>query len=297
VQQHFHDGGLPRRNRVIHLAYDGSINGDWVAWYAHHLARQETDRTLRILHIHTGEIPVEEVRAKVESMESAYTDAGLTLKLDIIPASGAGPEAVFCALREQVPTTPGTLLVCGTRLRAGSRGFLSGTVSERLLADKSFSVMAVRVVQPGLLGAPRRFLLPIAGDLHGFVTSARILRRFGPDVARVHLLRVMLIKHLLFRRLRHQQAEKLRQKGWDSLAGLEYELAELTGIDEAMIDTNVVVSDDWAHEVIIAANRHRSHLILMEAACKNLRTAFHYGSPLEVILRNAPCDVVVFRGV
>jgi hypothetical protein len=282
---------------LIHLAYDGSINGDWVAWYAQNLARQEADRTLRVIYINTDEISAEAVHAKVATMESASADYGVTLKLDIIRSSGPATDTIFRDLLANVPASPGTLLLCGARLNAGSRGYLAGTVSEKLLSDKSFNVMAVRVAQPGLLGAPRRFLLPIAGDREGFLMSADILRRFAPNISRIHLLRVMLVKHLLFRRLQHEQAERLRDKGWDSIAGLDQELAERTGVEQALIDGNVVVSDDWAHEVIIAANRHKSHLILMEAAWKNLRRTFQYGNPLEVVLRDAPCDVAIFRGV
>ncbi len=282
---------------MIHLAYDGSINGDWVAWYAQNLARQENDRTLRVLYINTDEISAEEVHNKVATMESASSECGVTLKLEIIRSSGPGANAIFHDLLANMPTTPGTLLVCGARLHGGTHGHLAGTVSERLLSDRSFDVMAIRVAQPGLLGAPRRFLLPIAGDREGFLTSAEILRRFSPSVSRVHMLRVMMIKRLLFRRLQHQQAEQLRQKGWEGMADLDRQLAELTGIEQALIDSNVVVSDDWAHEVIIAANRHKSHLILMEAAWKNLRRTFQYGNPIEVVLRDAPCDVAIFRGV
>lgn len=282
---------------MIHLAYDGSINGDWVAWYAQNLARQEADRTLRVIYINTDEISAEEVHTKVATMESASSECGVTLKLDIIPSSGPGTGAIFRDLLSNMPTTPGTLLVCGARLNAGTEGYLAGTVSERLLSDRSFDVMTIRVAQPGLLGVPHRFLIPIAGDREGFVTSAEIMRRFAPSVSRVHLLRVMMIKRLLFRRLQHEQVEQLRQKGWESLAEMDEQLATLTGIEQSLIDTNVVVSDDWAHEVIIAANRHKSHLILMEAAWKNLRRTFQYGNPIEVVLRDAPCDVAIFRGV
>ncbi len=282
---------------MIHLAYDGSINGDWIAWYALNLARQETDRTLRVIYVNTSEISAEAVHAKVSTIESASADCGVTLKLDVVPSSGSGADAVFRDLLANVPTHPGTLLICGARLNAGSKGFLAGTVSEKLLSDKSFNVMAVRVAQPGLLGAPRRFLLPVAGNREGFLMSTDILRRFVPSVSRIHLLRVMLVKHLLFRRLQHEQVVQLRTKGWENIAGLDQELAERTGVEEALIDSNVVVSDDWAHEVIIAANRHKSHLILMEAAWKNLRRTFQYGNPLEVVLRDAPCDVAIFRGV
>lgn len=282
---------------MIHLAYDGSVNGDWVAWYALNLARRDPDLQLRVIYINTDEIKADEVRAKAADLETECVDAGVEMLLDIVPSSGPGADCIFRDLLDQVSATPKTLLVCGARLKAGGSGYLSGTVAEKLLRDKSFSVIAVRVAQPGLLGAPRRFLVPVAGDREGFLMGADILKRFGPDVVRIDLLRVMMIKHRLFRRLLNNQAEKLREKGWASLLGLDAELSALTGVEDWKIDANVVVSDDWAHEVIIAANRHKSGLILMEASQKGLRSQFVYGNPIEVVLRDTPCDVAIYRGV
>jgi len=282
---------------MIHLAYDGSINGDWVAWYALNLARRTPDRRLRVLYIDTHEIETENVRSKVAVIDSACADAGVKMHFDIVPSSGANAQSIFTDICAHIPADPETLLVCGARLKAGGRGYLSGTVAENLLSDQTFSVVAIRVAQPGLLGAPQHFLVPVAGDREGILMGANILKRFAPDVARITLLRVMMIKHQLFRRLLNNQAQQLREKGWASLSGLVPELSNLTGIEEERIDSNVVVSDDWAHEVIIAANRHKSHLILMEAPIKDLRHDFVYGNPVEVVLRDAPCDVAIYRGV
>lgn len=281
---------------MIHLAYDGSINGDWVAWYALNLARRDPERRLRVLYINTDEIQADQVRAKGVELARMCADAEVDMSLDIVASSGPDAAAIFRDLRAHMPRTPETLLVCGARLKPGASGYLSGTVSAKLLRDKSFNVMAVRVAQPGLLGAPRRFMVPVAGDREGFFMGADILKRFAPDIARINLLRVMMIKRQLFRRLLNNQAERLREKGWTSLSGLNVELAELTGVDAWKVDANVVVSDDWAHEVIISANRHKSHLILMEASKKDLRSMFIYGNPIEVVLRDTPCDVAIYRG-
>jgi len=204
---------------------------------------------------------------------------------------------VFQALVRAVPRGPDTLLVCGARLKEGSGGYLAGTVSEKLLSDRTFPVMAVRVAQPGVLGAPTRFLMPVAGDRAGFLLGARILERFGPGVARVHLLRVMQLKQSLFRRLQSHQAARLREKGWALMCDLDDELAALVGIDAAKTDVHVVVSDAWAQDVIIAAGRPNIHLILVEAARHDLGVGYLYGNAIEVVLRNAPCDVAIYRGV
>ena len=290
---------------MIHLAYDGSINGDWVAWYAVNLARHDSDHRLRVIYVNTDEMRADVVREKAEGLAHECADVGVEMSLDIVPSSGSSAEHRFRDLRAHVPARdptrdPGgaeTLLVCGARLKPGGAGYLAATVSAKLLSDKTFSVMAVRVAQPGLLGAPRRFLVPVAGDREGFLTAAEILKRFTPDVERVQLLRVMMIKRQLFRRLLNRQAGKLRAKGWDSLKGLSVELADMIGMDHWKVDANVKVSDDWAQEVIIDASRHHSQLILMEASWRDLRAKFLYGNPIEAVLRDTPCDVAIYRGV
>ncbi|MBF0248774.1 MAG: universal stress protein [Alphaproteobacteria bacterium] len=281
---------------MIHLAYDGSVNGDWVAWYALNLAKSDPELRLRVVSVDAGECSATEVRAKAETLSRACEDAGVTMSLDLVPSAGANSTAVFRALVENVPAGPDTLLVCGARLKEGDRGYLSGTVSEKLLKDKSFPVMAVRVVQPGLLGAPHRFLVPVAGDREGLHMGERILARFGAVVQRVHLLRVMMTRRNMFRRLLNNDVTRLRDKGRELMGGLGDELARVAGIDPWKVDVHVTVSDDWAHDVIIAANRHKAHMILMEASRKDLHRKFLYGNPIEIVLRNAPCDVAIYRG-
>lgn len=282
---------------MIHLAYDGSINGDWVAWYALNLARHDAEKRLRVIYVDTHEFDAEAIAQKIEAFATDCERAGVTLEYVAVPSLGESAAMVFKALLSAVPAGAQSLLVCGARLKAGSGGYLADTVSEKLLSDETFPVIAVRVVQPGLLGAPRRFLMPVAGDRGGFLTGAHILKRFGPDVARVHLLRVMQLKHTMFRRLANNQAERLREKGWVAMLGLDDELATLVDLDTQQIDLHVTVSDDWAQDVIIAAGRHKTHLILMEAARHDLGVGYLYGSAIEVVLRNAPCDVAIYRGV
>ncbi|HEY9164304.1 MAG TPA: universal stress protein, partial [Magnetovibrio sp.] len=87
------------------------------------------------------------------------------------------------------------------------------------------------------------------------------------------------------------------EKGQLMMRGLDDELADMVGIDSWKTDVHVTVSDDWAQDVIIAAGRHKTHLVLMEAARQDLGAGYLYGNAIEVVLRNAPCDVAIYRGV
>jgi len=154
----------------------------------------------------------------------------------------------------------------------------------------------VRVVQPGLLGAPHDFLLPAGGDPEGFRVGAGVIRLFAGDVRKVELLHVVLVKRRTFQRMHADKVSRLRDKGLSYLIDIEARLIEQTGLDPGRIDVNVAVSDDWAREIVIAANRLKSHLICMEAHRAHLGRGFLYGNPIEVVLRDAPCDVAIYRG-
>ncbi|MEK7820305.1 MAG: universal stress protein [Pseudomonadota bacterium] len=276
---------------MICLAYDGSINGDWIAWYAVTLAAHAPERRLQIIHIAAGEFPLDEVRAKIGRIERHGAAAGIAIDVSIQPSSGDR----FRDLIERIGQGAHTV-VCGARVRGGGRGYLAGTISERLLEQRRFDVVAIRVVQPGLLGTPRRILFPVAGGAEGLQAGAGLLRQFLPIIEHLHLLHVVMVKRIVYRRLDAVRAARLREKGWRHMEGFESELLARVGLTPDKVGADVVVSDDWAHELIIAASRHKSQLILMEASRRHLAGGFFYGDPVEAVLRDAPCDVAVYRG-
>ena len=62
------------------------------------------------------------------------------------------------------------------------------------------------------------------------------------------------------------------------------------------MDANVVVSDDVPKEIVIHASRSKSRLIYLGASERNLTQRLWYGNPIEQVLREAPCDVAIYRG-
>ena len=277
---------------MIYLAYDGSTNGDWVARYGVTLASHAPDRHLEVIHVDTGEVPRSRLDEKLALLAIECGTAGVALETAVVPPAGD----VFRTLVEHVAAGAENFLICGARATANGKGYLSGTTAERLLDQHRSNVMVIRVLQPGLLGAPHQFLLPVAGDPLGARAGMALLKLFDGDVRRVELLKVMTVGARTFRHLRPERAARLRADGQRYLKAVEDELIARTGLAAADIDVNVVVSDDWVREIVIAASRHRSHLICMEASLRHLRTDFFYGNPLEVVLRDAPCDAAIYRG-
>jgi nucleotide-binding universal stress UspA family protein len=278
---------------MLFFAYDGSINGDWVSHYAIRLAAHRDDRILKLVHVDDGTISRDDLEAKLGRIEQVCARAGVSLETHREPRQ----DDVLGALETLVPQGRESYLVCGTRVRSGKRGILSGTISEQLLRAVRFNVLAVRVVQPGLLGMPRSLLLPVSGHPRGFQSGLPFLRLFAADVAHLHILLVQRVGRFRFRRLSYDRAERLRETGRAYCQRIERELAEQLGLGDALMDAAAVVSDDVPKEIVIYANQTKSQLIYVGASERNLTQRFLYGNPVEQLLREAPCDVAIYRGL
>jgi len=276
----------------LYLAYDGSINGDWVARYAICLAAHQTFRHLYTIHVDTGEFTANWVRAKLDRIEEECRTAEVTIDVDAIPVQ----RSVEASLANAVPAGPDTLLICGTRSRSGQRGYLSGTISEKLLVRHGSNVVAIRVVQPGLLGAPDDVLLPVLGRSTESPTILTFVQLLAPEIRRLHILREIQVGHGAFRRLTPQQLSKFRGDGFLFAQDIENRLIEKTVLTDRMIDAGVRVTDDWAKDAIIYASRHKSQLICLEALFPAAKVRLFRTDPIERLLANAPCDVALFRG-
>ena len=278
---------------MLFFAYDGSINGDWVSHYATRLAARHPRKTLQLVHVRDGTKSEVELENKLVPIRAESERLGIELTVRIEPLH----RSVFETIGSLVPPGPDSFLVCGTRVHSRQRGLLSGSVAEQSLRSGHCNVLAVRVVHPGLLGVPRRLLVPVSGHPRGFRSGLPFLELFGQDVSRIHLLFVIRIGRWRFRRLTHEAAERRRRPGEAYCGRVEQEIAEHLGVSPAIVDAHVVVSDDVPKEIVVAANKTKSSLIYMGASERNLTERFLYGNPIEQVLRNATCDVAIYRGV
>ena len=278
---------------MVVFAYDGSLNGDWVAHYAVRFAAQDPARRLRLLHIHDGSVAAE-VQRGVDRIAAECALLGVALD-PVLQARGA--RSVAECLLGLVPAGPGSMLVAGARARPRNVAFLAGTVSARLLAAGRSPVVAIRVVQPGVLGQPGHVLLPLSGHPRGAAFALPLLRLFGGDLRRLHVLLVREVSRRRFRVLDEAAAEQLLAAGRAFLAGVEEDVRRGLAPLSCALDASAVVSDDAAREILVFAGRVRARLICLGASERGLPARLVYGNPLEQVLRDAPCDVAVYRSV
>ncbi len=278
---------------MIYLAYDGSLNGDWIFRYALRLASQSEEKKLHLIHVRDGGLPEELVEQKLLDLREECRAADIGLIREIRPLE----KSVFQSLLRAVPEGRSHCLVCGTRVRSRRQTYLSGTVSEQLLRQRKFSVMAVRVVQPGLLGNPHHFLIPLAGHPRGFASGWPVFRLFLPQVATVHLLRCIKISSFHSRNLSLQKKRSLHEKGFKHLSKVRDEILEKKGSPEFFLDLYIAVSNDWVREILVHASTLKIQMILLGASERTLARRVLQSDPFERLLRDSPCDVGIYRGI
>jgi hypothetical protein len=276
---------------VLLFAYDGSLNGDWVAHYAVRFAANTSARKIRLLHV-ADATPEPSLGERIARIADECRVHGVMLETELASRRGAD---VAGRLLEIVPER--ATLIAGVRARPRNRALLAGTVTARLLEAGRFSVIAMRVLHPGVLGQPGSVLLPIAGRPRQAALALPLLRLIGEDLERLHLLLVREMSGLRLRFMTHEAAETLLAEGRALLAPIEDELRAGLAPHRFELDSSVVVSRDAPKEILLCAGRYRSRLIGLDASWRALPERMAFGDPIEHILRDAPSDVAVYRTV
>jgi nucleotide-binding universal stress UspA family protein len=277
---------------MIILAYDGSLNGDWVSRYAMRFAAHKGSALL-VLHVRDNDVGDDQLHVKLQRLERESQALGVECFTEVLPEE----KSVYFTLLKQIPEGTENIVVCGTRVRSRQRRFLTGTISEKLLRTGHFPVLALRVVQPGLLGTPRDLLLPLAGHPRGFESVWPFFRLLLPEVDRLFLLRCLQVGPLRLPHLSMLRREAMRQAGERYLSGIADEIQHRRGCRSFHLDWRIAICDDWVREVLIHASRLKVRMLLLGATERPMGHRLLHGNTLERVLAGTPCDVGIYRSL
>ena len=277
---------------MIILAHDGSLYDDWVARYALRFAAAETDRKLLLLHVRDGQVDEPVAEARFARLAKACEETGVVFHQERLPPG----KSTHRTLRQSIPHDPTALLVCGTRLKPRRQAFLTGSVAEQLLRMHQCPVLALRVVQPGLLGLPHDLLLPLAGHPDGFARLGPILLRLAPQLRKLYFLHALPVNLLAQSHLSPARQTQKLQAGHRYLDQVCAELVEAFGLPTFVIDRRVLIAADPTHQILVEASRLKAQMLLLGASERSLAHRVIHGQGLEQILRETPCDVGIYRG-
>jgi len=276
----------------IFLAYDGSINGDWISRYAIHIAANTDNGKLFLLHILDGSYTPEEICLKIKAIEAECAFHHVELGHALVPLK----KNVWQTILESIPHESRNFCICGSRVSSRGRGFLTGTISEKLLQAKQFNVLAIRVVQPGLLGCPQDLLIPLVGTSVRYAPALPFYQLLANNIRKVHFLRVVHVNQLLQRYMSRTFLRSKRNKGLEFLAKMLTEIKEQYQT-EVRFDGRVIVSSDWVGETLVQASRLRAQLLLLEADDHKTFPNLFQLRKIERVLHNTTCDVALFTTV
>lgn len=281
------------QNPHIYLAYDGSINADWVSRYAIRIAANLEGKKITLVHIPDNTYTPESIRLKILAIENECAIHAVKLHSEQIPLR----RTVFRTLLEAIPPGPENFCICGARITSRRGGFLRGTISEQLLEARKFNVMAIRVVMPGLLGSPDDLLFPLAGHPRGFYTAMPFFHLLAPGIRNLYLLRIMQVNPLLLRYLSRAQYRAIYRRGLDYLDLVTREIAQEGGGRTIHVDARVILASDWVRETLVQASELRARMILLGATEEHFPASRLRSGKVEELLRKTPCDVAIYRKV
>ncbi len=282
-----------RRHRidVIWLLHNGSYAGQWLAHYGVLFAGRSADKQLQIVHVLGEDVDEQTRNQRFTRIESDGARQGIEVTTTLLPRK----ESVWTTLEAHLPHGPEHLILCGMRVRARERGFLRRTTSEFLLRHQSLRVLAIRIAKPGVLGAPRRLLLPLAGHPRGLTLAWPFLNPLLPSVERVCLLRVVPVPRLWILKSAAPEEHHRPQMAAAYLKDMANDLRERWHAP-LHVETHVRVGSDWEREILAQAGKFSAELILMGASERGLIER-STASRINTILSRTPCDVGIYRGV
>jgi len=262
------------------------LNSEVTARYALQLAK-ECSAKLYLCFIADKRLSKESFNRAEESLKRLFLLAEeMNIEAEIITETGNPVKKIA----EIVKIEKIEIVFAATRREDIKRRFYEGTVSRSLLIKLPCSVAIVRVAHIGKIH-PRRILVPLrtgAGAINekAFFT-AKLARAFGSVVFLFH-------------------APKSTTKFFHGEIHLSNTELEENMPQDLILFTEKIEQDKIPYEISFASGRtgkaitieafaKRHDLIIMGASRRGLLKSVTKGSPVEEVLRETPCDLIIIK--
>jgi nucleotide-binding universal stress UspA family protein len=182
------------------------------------------------------------------------------------------------------------LVFAATRRKDADRRFFTGTVARRLSLKLPCAVALVRVVHLGRIH-PRDILIPLKARIDHVPERARfaslLAQAFDSRLFLFHITRPL-------RTFFHGEIH-LTPLQWEENLPPDIRVF-IDHLDRQAVSHEKKLAPGSAGKKIgIEAAARRSDLIVMGASTRSLFTAIFRGSPVERVLRDTPCDLIIFK--
>jgi len=278
--------------KKILVAVDGSFHAGIAARYSFALAGTFNAK-LFVAAIITKEMDEHEekaVAAAVAKVLDEATDLQTNIPIDIEGVLLKGD--VISAIERFVRDNKIDLVIASTRGPHRDRRFFVRSVTSGLMSRLSCSVIGIKVTHPGRSIRPKKVLVPVIGDNFHIQERADIAEALhGRFASGISVFHVIELAALSIKRLDPQKKERLIASAEQSLASFMDELSR-RGIDAGR---KIVIGRNAREEVISEASHHKYDLIIVGTTTRNIVKRVVSGNPVEEILRDTPCDVMLLH--
>ncbi|MBI1246231.1 hypothetical protein GC197_00115 [bacterium] len=277
----------------VYFAYDGSVAGDWVAHYAVRMASSQVTPRLTVLYVEPNRgSHVELVQDKVKRIAYECQQADVEFEFRIEKIHRSISETIL----DLVPPGMDSLVVVGPRHLQRRSCFLKGSVAEQLLLSGHCHVIYFQVNTPELPGSPEAIVLPLIAEPDELVPLPTI-SYFTPSLRQ---LNVLLLERHPARTLSNWfgASTELHKHDWEAKAHeIETELSLLSRLDPHDIDVIHFETAHPARNILLAASRMNSQLILMDHSWITHGRCMGQPDVVDEVLHDATCDVAISRTI
>ncbi|MBI4688031.1 MAG: universal stress protein [Nitrospirae bacterium] len=272
--------------KKILSAVNEQINSQVTARYAIHLAK-ECSAKLYLCFVAEKGLSDDSFNKAEDALKGLFLEAQrLGIDTEIITATGEPVQKIEEITKKEAID----IVFAATRREDVRRKFYKGTVARRLLLRLPCTVAIVRVVHIGRV-LPKKILVPLKEGSGNIKEKAyfisKLARVFGSKVFFFHTPRP--IKKFFHGEIHLTRGELEKQTPKDVMAfadnvqkeGVSYEIDLVAGMA--------------GKAITIEAFAKRHDLIIMGSSGRSLLGTIIKGNPVEEVLRETPCDLIILK--
>lgn len=274
--------------KKILVAVDGTFHASVAARYSFWFA----------LAFHSKLFVVTVISKDMNEKEEKSASYSISKIIDEASGSGLDIEGVILkgdvisAIKKFVKENKIDIVFSSTRRPQKEGRFFVQSVTSGLMSGVSCNVIAIKISHPGRSLRSKKVLVPLIGD--GYMDRERadivaaLADRFSSSITVFHVNKLSASK---IKRMEKPEKSLLIEEGEKRILSFMKELGS-RGINAS---EKIVSGSKVRDEIISEASHHKYDLIILGTTKRNIINRVVSGNPVEEILRDTPCDVMLLH--
>lgn len=272
--------------KKILAAVNEHLNSEISARYALNLARA-CNAKLYLCFIADKDISKSDFGRAEDAMKRLFIEAeDSDIRVESITETGAPVSEIDkIARKEDID-----IVFAATRREDVEKRFFSGTTARRLSLTLPCSVALVRVVHMGRMH-PKKIMIPLKGDKGGLTEMSYFAAMLASAFkAKIHIFHVTKPITKFFHGEVHLKPVEWEERFPKDIDDFIEHLNRYNASHEKKL-----APGSAGRGITIEATSKRHDLIIMGASGRNLIDSLLKGNPVEEVLRDTPCNLIILK--